>query len=99
MHRYLSFEEAKWIVTALRRSTSPAYVMARLSLFYGLRPAEILNLKVLDLDFEHGFILLSGSMCRRRRVPMNKVVKLLLEKISHENPFDYLLKGCRPRQP
>jgi len=89
----LSKEEVKAILQAHQNVKH----RAMLSLIYacGLRRAELLNLKLGDIDSKRGMLLVSqGKGKKDRMVPISeKILELLREYYRYEKPKIYLFEG------
>jgi integrase/recombinase XerD len=72
----------------------------------GLRVSEVVNIKILDINFEAGFITIMGKGSKERVVPVNeytlKTLKLYIEDLrpqllnKRRSPFLFLGKGGKP---
>ena len=85
--RYLSKEEAKSLLEALKEKSLITYHMSILALDCGLRFGEIASLCWEDCNFERETILIRDPKARANRIAfMTKRVKEILESIEkHEN--------------
>ena len=90
--RELSAEEEARLLDALRSRSKQTWAMALVSLYSGMRFAEIAGLTWQCIDFSHDLICVRGKGDRSRTIPMHHVVKeLLLERRSPEcEPTDLI---------
>ena len=94
--RFLMFQEAKQLLTALGKSSSQLHDMALLSLHCGLRAGEVFNIKGQDLDFENGLINIADPKNKQsRKAFMTKAVKKMLQGRIPKSPSDYVFKDKR----
>jgi integrase len=85
--RVLGYEEEKRLLTALKNNPLVRKIVI-LALNTGLRRGEIFNLKWADVDRERGVIIVQESKSDKKRfVPMNISVRLLLLGISQSNEY------------
>lgn len=78
--RFLSFEEARSLLTALQKKSSTVHDMALLSLHTGMRLSEIAGLRVPDLDLNNGVIhILDPKNGQSRQAYMTDEVKAVLQ--------------------
>jgi integrase len=84
--RFLSFDEAQNLLTALKAKSKTVHDMAVISLHCGLRFGEIADLKSQDLDFQNGFITVMNPKNKQsRKAFMTKLVRQILkERVSSE---------------
>ena len=101
-HRYLSVEEADKLVNACISPRVRAVVI--LALHTGMRLGEILNLRIRDIDFPTGLILIRDSKnSEPRHIPADATVVDLLTNYPRHPDFDLVfattngtkLKGVR----
>ncbi|MBI5739962.1 MAG: site-specific tyrosine recombinase XerD [Nitrospirae bacterium] len=72
----------------------------------GLRASEVINMKVSDINFEAGFIIILGKGSKERVVPVNETALETIKKYIGElrpallnkktSPFLFLRKGGKP---
>ncbi len=72
----------------------------------GLRVSELINIKILDINFEAGFITIMGKGSKERVVPINEytlgTLKIYIENLrplllnKRKSPFLFLGKGGKP---
>ena len=92
--RFLSHEEAGFLLSELKKTSLQLHDMALLSLHCGLRAGEIFNLKTQDLDFENGLITISNPKNKesRKAFMTNAVKEMLLFRVT-ETPDDLIFKA------
>jgi len=72
----------------------------------GLRASEVINMKVNDINFEAGFIIIMGKGSKERVVPVNETALKTIKKYINElrpallnkkmSPYLFLRKGGKP---
>jgi integrase len=93
--RFLSYDEAKTLLEALKLKSNTLHDMATISLQCGLRAGEIFNLKGQHIDFLNGFISISDPKNKQaRKAYMTNAVKEILEKRISEKD-DYIFPDKR----
>ena len=90
--RELSAEEEARLLDALKPRSEQVWAMALVSLYSGMRFAEIAGLAWQCIDFDHDIIHVRGKGDRSRTIPMHHAVKeVLLERRSPEcEPTDLI---------
>lgn len=89
MLRTLTHEEERKLLAALFERSQDVHDMAVVSLYGGLRFAEIAALRWQDLDFKSNRIIVHGKGGRIRHVPMNNTLKTVLkDRYLGEKPVD-----------
>lgn len=84
--RYLTISEIHQLMDRLKRSPK-TYLMAHLSLYFGLRPSEIFNLNWSEVDLREGhIILLDTKNMESRRVFLDEESLELLRRMSEKDP-------------
>lgn len=93
--RFLSYEEAKTLLEALKARSQTLHDMATISLHCGLRAGEIFQLKGQHIDLQNGFITISDPKNKQaRKAYMTNAVKDILERRSAEKE-SYLFQDRR----
>ena len=78
--RFLTYEEADRLLSALKKISKQVHDMALLSLLSGLRVGEIFNLKMQDINFENALISVKDSKNQKsRQAPMPGGIKNMLK--------------------
>lgn len=94
--RFLTQEEAKELLDALRKHSQQLYEISILSLYCGLRAGEIFNLCWSDIDFQNKIITLRNTKNTKTRIIYmpDKVFKMLSHKSKypHKLPLLFLNK-------
>ena len=87
--RFLTKEEAKELLDALRKHSQQLYEISILSLYCGLRAGEIFNLCWSDIDLQNKIITLRNTKNTKTRIIYmpDKVFKML----SHKNKYPHKL--------
>lgn len=72
----------------------------------GLRASEVINIKLGDINFEAGYIMVTGKGSKERVVPMNEMAMTTIRQYIEESrpeilrhrtsPFLFLAKGGKP---
>jgi integrase len=94
--RFLTYEEADFLLQELKKSSVQLHDMALISLHCGLRAGEIFNLKGHDLDFDNGLIHISDPKNKEsRKAFMTKAVKTALLNRVPASPDEYVFKDRR----
>lgn len=88
--RFLSYDEANTLLSALRDRSIDCHDMAMLSLYCGLRAGEIFNLKVNDLDFQHDIITVFDAKAGTRKAFMPEALKAMLKARTTEAPDGFI---------
>ena len=90
--RVLTPEEESLLMSALKPRSQQTYEMSMVSLYSGLRFAEVAGLKWQDIDFEHSIINVKGKGGRPRKVPLHNRLKELLEarRSADDSPYDLI---------
>lgn len=90
--RFLTKEEAKILLDALRKYSQQLYEISLLSLYCGLRAGEIFNLCWSDIDLQNKIITLRDTKNTKTRIiymPDN-IYKMLLHKNSNQKKSSFL---------
>ena len=94
--RFLTKEEAKELLDALRKHSQQLYEISILSLYCGLRAGEIFNLCWSDIDLQNKIITLRNTKNTKTRIIYmpDKVFKMLSHKSKypHKLPLLFLNK-------
>lgn len=77
--RFLTPEEENLLMAVLKARSQQTYEMSMVSLYSGLRFAEIAAMKWQDIDFEHNIVSVKGKGGRPRKVPLHDRLKEILE--------------------
>jgi len=95
--RILTAEEEDALFTALAKSSPKVHDMALISLYSGLRYAEIAGLRWLSVDFQRNSITVIGKGSKERTVPMNIIIqKLLLARhLPGTKPSDLIFPSTK----
>jgi integrase len=92
--RFLSYEEAETILSALKEVDTLTHDLALLSLNCGLRFGEIAALKWGHIDIDKGFIEIVDPKGGQGRVAfMTGKVKAMFNKMKHGKPDEYIFKN------
>lgn len=86
--RFLTPEEENMLMSALKAKSQQTYEMSMVSLYSGLRFAEVAGLKWQDINFEHSIINVKGKGGRPRKVPLHNRLREILE--GRRSPDDSL---------
>lgn len=90
--RFLTKEEAKILLDALRKYSQQLYEISLLSLYCGLRAGEIFNLCWSDIDLQNKIITLRNTKNTKTRIiymPDN-IYKMLLHKSINQKKSSFL---------
>ena len=91
--RFLSHEEADFLLNELKAVSPGVHDQALLSLHCGLRAGEIFNLRGQDLDFENGLIRIMDPKNKASRTAyMTQAVKEMLKPRLPENLNDLIFE-------
>lgn len=89
--RFLTHEEAKEILAALKSSSQQMYEIALVSLNCGLRAGEIFKLTWGDLNLRDGLISIRDTKTyRNRKAYMTNVVKKMFKDKENGEPQEYV---------
>ncbi|MEW6187692.1 MAG: tyrosine-type recombinase/integrase [Thermodesulfobacteriota bacterium] len=92
--RFLTTEEAQYLLEDLESRDLATYQMAFVSLFTGLRAGEIYNLKWKNLDRENGLVWVMDSKSgKSRAVYIPNQVKDVFEEMTQGKPEDLIFPG------
>jgi integrase len=94
--RFLSYEEARRLLEALKKISAQVHDMALISLHTGMRAGEIFNMKNYDIDLENGIIDIPDSKNKQsRKVFMTEGVKAILKDRAKGKPMEYIFKSSK----
>jgi integrase len=102
--RYLTADEferlAKILSEAENGRTENPFVIAaiRLLVLTGARLGEILSLRWVDVNFEHGMLLLGDSKTGRKTIYLSKPALELLNRLPRLSGNPYIIVGARQDQ-
>jgi len=92
--RFLTHDEAKQLLAALKDRSPQLHDISTLSLYCGLRAGEILNLRGQDLDFENKLIHIADPKNKHpRKAFMTRSVYAMLKGMVPDNPGDLVFKS------
>lgn len=84
--RYLTIEEIHCLLEVLKPKPK-VYLMAYLSIFYGLRPSEIFNLKWSEVDLEEKHVILLDTKNRENRcISLDDESVFLFQNLKNSDP-------------
>ncbi len=97
---YLTDEQYKNLMDTLdKEKNKVAVALIKTALFTGMRRGELFKLKWADIDFERGFINLSGPKGTiSQSIPLNKRAREVLESVEKVNGSDYVFPGLDGKQ-
>jgi integrase len=90
--RWLSEAEAVQLLDALELRSQQTHDMARLSLLYGLRATELVNLQAQDIDWQ-GEVLHVMAKGRRQRALIDCAGLEMLRRYQHRTPGEYVFQA------
>lgn len=89
--RFLSHEEAKQLLAALKAKSPQLHDISMLSLYCGLRAGEILNIRGQDLDLENNLIHIADPKNKHpRKAYMTQTIRAMLKGKVPENQGDLI---------
>jgi integrase len=95
--RYFTEPELKKYIDWVQQYDYNMYVISGLCYYCGLRPKEICELQVKDIDFKNNIILVSASTSKSKKVryiTIPKVFKNDLERYINDSPQSYYICGA-----
>ena len=101
--RFLTKQEADFLLGKLVNTSKNLYETALLSLHTGMRAGEIHNLKWHDVDFDQGLIRIMDAKdakrgSKTRYVYMTQKIKEILGKRKNKSPLDYLFAATNGKK-
>lgn len=87
-HPYSDYEK-KLIEDYLKANNLPLYYFTRFLFFGFIRPQELINLKVKDVDIRGRVIRVSGSISKTKKNGVIPIIKPLMEVIQESNCLSY----------
>jgi len=94
--RFLSYEEARKLLEALKKVSLQVHDMALIGLHTGMRAGEIFNMKNYDIDLENGIIDIPDSKNKQsRKAFMTEGVKAILRERAKGKPMEYVFKSSK----
>jgi len=92
--RFLSYEEARRLLEALKKVSRQVHDMALISLHTGMRAGEIFNMKNYDIDLENGIIDIPDSKNKQsRKAFMTEGVRAILRERARGKTMEYVFKS------
>ena len=93
--RYLSHDEARLLLSALKERSLPWHDMAALSLFTGARLGELLTLTAGQIDFRNGTAEVNGKTGRRILYLNSSALSILKTRTEGRIATDFLFPGTK----
>lgn len=87
-HPYSDYEK-KLIEDYLKAKNLPLYYFTRFLFFGFIRPQELINIRVKDVDVRSRIIRVSGSISKTKKNGVIPIIKPLLEIIQESNCLNY----------
>ncbi|MCX5810154.1 MAG: site-specific integrase [Proteobacteria bacterium] len=93
--RFLSYDEAKMLLEALKARSETLYDMATVSLHCGLRAGEIFSLKGQHIDLENGLITVADAKNKQSRKAFmtNTVKDILKNRMTEKENYIFVHHG------
>lgn len=87
-HPYSDYEK-KLIEDYLKAKNLPLYYFTRFLFFGFIRPQELINIRVKDVDIRSRIIRVSGSIAKTKKNGVIPIIKPLMEIIQESNCLNY----------